>query len=170
MKKSILLICSIAFILAPVYSQGYGSYNEPIPSTLIFAGIWILMSVIVGAFGSSRKIGFLETFGISIILSPLIGAICMATSKKDDEWQLQVAMHDMLKQIQITLAPKPEIKKEVNPVNDIDYTKIPIVEREELMEKYGITFNKWNEKYKYHDFEYSNFNDAIKYAMTQSTK
>lgn len=43
--------------------------------------LWLLFSVIVGALGASRKIGFFGAFFISLLLSPLIGLIVTLFSK-----------------------------------------------------------------------------------------
>ncbi len=41
---------------------------------------WVIVSLIIGAIGSNRKIGFASSFFLSLLLSPLIGAIFTATS------------------------------------------------------------------------------------------
>lgn len=43
---------------------------------------WALFSLIVGALGTKRKIGFRGAFFVSILLTPFIGAIFVATSKE----------------------------------------------------------------------------------------
>ena len=51
----------------------------------IFFG-WLLFSIIVGAIGSGRKIGFWGAFLLSLLLSPIIGIIITLVSKnKEDE-------------------------------------------------------------------------------------
>ncbi len=47
--------------------------------------IWVIGAFIIGALGNNRKIGFLASFFLSLILSPLIGAIFVATSPSNDE-------------------------------------------------------------------------------------
>lgn len=42
---------------------------------------WILLSFLVAFFGSSRKIGFGVALLVSLLLSPLIGFICLILSK-----------------------------------------------------------------------------------------
>ncbi|MDY0144191.1 MAG: SHOCT domain-containing protein [Candidatus Izemoplasmatales bacterium] len=42
---------------------------------------WIIFSIVIGALGSKRKIGFAGAFFLSLILSPLIGLIITLTSK-----------------------------------------------------------------------------------------
>ena len=46
----------------------------------IFFG-WLLLSFLVGAFGSNRRIGFWGTFFLSLILSPIVGLIGALLSK-----------------------------------------------------------------------------------------
>jgi len=51
----------------------------------IFFG-WLLFSIVVGAIGSGRKIGFWGAFLLSLLLSPIIGIIITLVSKnKEDE-------------------------------------------------------------------------------------
>ncbi|WP_153914679.1 hypothetical protein [Shewanella sp. TC10] len=48
--------------------------------------IWIVLSVIVGMIGSTRKIGFFASFLASLIFSPLIGLlICVASQSNVDK-------------------------------------------------------------------------------------
>lgn len=44
--------------------------------------MWLLLSFIVGAFGSDRKIGFFGALLLSLFLSPLIGVIGVALSER----------------------------------------------------------------------------------------
>ena len=43
---------------------------------------WIIVSFIIGYLGDGKEIGFCKSLFISLILSPLIGAIFVATSPK----------------------------------------------------------------------------------------
>lgn len=45
---------------------------------------WIVLSLIIGAVGSSRKIGFLGAFFLSLLLSPLLGVIITIASKSNE--------------------------------------------------------------------------------------
>ena len=64
----------------------------------IFFG-WIIFSLVVGAIGSNRKIGFWGAFFLSLILSPVIGLIIALVSKdKDDEEYKQKLLHTQQKQ------------------------------------------------------------------------
>ncbi len=169
-------LISIALInTIPIYSQVYGVPDNPSSGITTLIAVWIIASFVVAAFAGSRKIGFGETLAISLLLSPLVGAICMATSPKDDEWKLQVEVYHMLKQIQKTIAPEHETQLKADTEasqieDDTDYMKLPIVQREKLMEKYGITYNSWNERYKYKGQEYRNFNEAVRNAFKQEGK
>ena len=44
--------------------------------------IWILFSFLVASMGNDRKIGFNQALILSVLLSPLIGAIIVLLSKK----------------------------------------------------------------------------------------
>lgn len=43
---------------------------------------WIILTILVTYIGSKRKIGGIASFFISLILSPLIGIICVLASDK----------------------------------------------------------------------------------------
>lgn len=59
----------------------------------IFFG-WILFALVVGLVGQDRKIGFLASFILSLVLSPVIGLIIvlLSKSKKDMELEKEMAM------------------------------------------------------------------------------
>lgn len=42
---------------------------------------WIILAFLVGAMGANKHIGFGGAFIISLLLSPIIGFICVAVSK-----------------------------------------------------------------------------------------
>lgn len=46
---------------------------------------WFLASIAIGVWADSRKIGFVGGFFAAALLSPLIGAIIVASSKSKDE-------------------------------------------------------------------------------------
>lgn len=48
---------------------------------------WIAMSLLVGLYGKSRTIGFWAAFILSILLSPLVGLIVAACTKRIDTTQ-----------------------------------------------------------------------------------
>ena len=49
--------------------------------------LWVIFSVLVGAYASSKKVGtgFLGGFFVSLILSPLIGVIIVALSSPSEK-------------------------------------------------------------------------------------
>jgi hypothetical protein len=44
--------------------------------------VWIVLTVIVGAIGNERKIGFWSAFLLSLFLSPLVGFLVVLSSTK----------------------------------------------------------------------------------------
>jgi phosphate/sulfate permease len=65
---------------------------------LIFG--WLLFSIIVGAIGSGRNIGFLGAFFLSLILSPIIGLLITLFSKSKEDAKYQQDMLDSQKRIE----------------------------------------------------------------------
>jgi len=51
---------------------------------------WIIFSVAIGFAGSTRKIGFGAAFFLSILLSPVIGAIFVFISKPNEPDQVEL--------------------------------------------------------------------------------
>lgn len=47
--------------------------------------LWIFLALLVGASGTSRKIGFSHAFLLSVFLSPILGLIFVALSEKKSE-------------------------------------------------------------------------------------
>lgn len=75
----------------------------------IFLG-WVIFSIIVGALGSGRTIGFFGAFFLSLLLSPVIGLIITLFSKnKEDEIYKQEVLstqkqqQDTLSKIQVNV-------------------------------------------------------------------
>lgn len=62
---------------------------------------WLLLSIIAGAIGSSRNIGFWGTFLLSLILSPLVGIIVALASRRKDDIHYQ-------KELLSTIANRPQ--------------------------------------------------------------
>lgn len=54
----------------------------------VFLG-WIFFSIIVGAIGSNRNIGFVGAFFLSILLSPLIGLVFTLVSKSNEQIEFE---------------------------------------------------------------------------------
>lgn len=44
--------------------------------------VWIIVSFIIASYGGQRKIGFVVALLVSLILSPLIGFMCVALSER----------------------------------------------------------------------------------------
>lgn len=71
---------------------------------------WIIFSIVIGAIGSTRNIGFGGAFFLSLILSPLIGIIFTLTSKSldDVERDKQLLKNSENQQGYSWVRPKPE--------------------------------------------------------------
>ena len=52
---------------------------------LIYFIVWLILSFLIGFIGLEREIGYLKTFLISFLLSPLLGLIFALTSKKIED-------------------------------------------------------------------------------------
>lgn len=107
----------------------------------IFIG-WLIFSLIVGAIGSGRNIGFWGAFILSLILSPIIGLIITLFSKdKEDEKYKQEVLKTQ-KQQQESLS---EIKDNSEKQNLSD----ELIKLKEMQEKGLLTedeFQKAKEK------------------------
>lgn len=53
---------------------------------------WVVLAILIGAWGSDRKIGFTGAFLMSLLFSPLIGLIVTAVSKSKKDEALEEAM------------------------------------------------------------------------------
>jgi phosphate/sulfate permease len=53
---------------------------------------WIILSIVVGAIGSDRTIGFFGAFILSLLLSPIIGGIVALASTKKSTIEFQKRM------------------------------------------------------------------------------
>lgn len=87
----------------------------------IFFG-WLIFSIVVGAIGSNRKIGFFMAFIASIFLSPLIGLIITLVSKDKSEEKYKQELIDTLKQTQIN-NDKKENENNTISSNKLNYLK-----------------------------------------------
>jgi hypothetical protein len=65
---------------------------------------WIIFSIVVGAIGSNRKIGFFGAFLLSLLLSPVIGLIITLVSKDKDEEEYKKNLLNTQKKQQETLS------------------------------------------------------------------
>ena len=82
--------------------------------------IWIVFSIIVGAIGSSKKIGFFGAFILSLVLSPVIGLIIVLVSKSKADEKLQKDLLKTQKQQQEVLT---EIKEKSTGISVADEIK-----------------------------------------------
>jgi uncharacterized membrane protein YraQ (UPF0718 family) len=85
----------------------------------IFFG-WIIFSIIVGAIGGSRKIGFAGAFFLSLILSPLIGLIITLSSKDIEDEKYKEKLLENQKRQTAELANLSQQQKEVPAVSIAD--------------------------------------------------
>lgn len=80
---------------------------------------WLIFSLVVGALGSDKTIGFLGGFLISILLSPVIGLIIVLTSKtkaqKAAELTASLHMHQPVQKIP---TPPPLKTKNIGDIHD----------------------------------------------------
>lgn len=85
---------------------------------------WIVLAIIVGSFGSDRKIGFWAAFGWSLFLSPVIGGIITAMSKSLDDEKKENEQHqiNMALADKITSAGKPSVTEELVRLNNLKNT------------------------------------------------
>lgn len=70
---------------------------------MVFFLLWIILSLIVGAIGTGKSIGFAGGFFLSLILSPVIGFIITIVSKDKEDEQYKQAMLATQKEQQRTL-------------------------------------------------------------------
>lgn len=61
--------------------------------------LWIVFSLVVGAIGSSRNIGFWGAFLLSLLLSPVIGLIIALVSKDKQAEEVQEKQLETLEAI-----------------------------------------------------------------------
>lgn len=88
----------------------------------IFIG-WIIFSIIVGALGSSRKIGFAGAFFLSLILSPVIGLIITLFSKDKENEKYKEEILITQKQQQETLSEIKENSKTISITEELTKLK-----------------------------------------------
>ena len=82
--------------------------------------MWIIFSIIVGAIGSSRNIGFAGAFFLSLLLSPVIGLIITLISKnKEDEKYKETMLETQKKQEESLLNLKKESGKSISVADEL---------------------------------------------------
>ena len=94
---------------------------------------WIILAIIVGALGSSRKIGFGMAFLWSILLSPLIGVIITLSSKTLESVEYEN------KQLELQKEQTKELKY-IASKNSVQQIK----EAKELLDSGAITEDEFN--------------------------
>jgi predicted PurR-regulated permease PerM len=57
---------------------------------MLYFILWVVLSFIIASYGKSRKIGFLLALIVSLILSPLVGAIVVLLSEKSSETMMKL--------------------------------------------------------------------------------
>jgi len=87
---------------------------------------WFLFSLLIGAIGNNRNIGFWNAFFLSLILSPIIGLIFTLISKSHTQMLLEKQNSDKLRESHgesFKPAPQPKL---VNGTKVIIYVLILI--------------------------------------------
>lgn len=120
---------------------------------------WIVVSLIIGAIGSSRKIGFGGAFFLSLLLSPLLGLIITLVSKTKDAIKYEQEVLATQKKQQETLEKIKyqnisSITDELKKIKDLlDSNVISAEEFETLKKKIILNFepseNKQNTENKF---------------------
>jgi hypothetical protein len=157
---------------------------------MIIVFISIVLSFIVGAIASTRKIGFWGAFLISLFFSPIIGILVALLSPIDNENKSTNTINsnsnfnsdynseyidELLKIKKLkddNIISEPEFEKikynlkiKYN-ISDDSKNNEKIVCDDDIMKKYGISYN--GEKYIYnhngYDYKYDELKDAVNYA------
>ncbi len=58
--------------------------------------LWIVLSLLLGAAGSERQIGFVGAFFLSLLLSPILGALFVLMSEKKSTVQHRKKLETLL--------------------------------------------------------------------------
>lgn len=66
---------------------------------LFFLGFWVFTSLVVGALGGDRKVGFFAPFVVSLILSPIVGVVVVLSSITNLELEFRTTLIKYLKEI-----------------------------------------------------------------------
>lgn len=70
--------------------------------------LWLILSVIVGSIGSSRRIGFFGGLIASLILSPIIGFFIVIASQRKSDIEFQKKL------LQNSMTPKKDHLEEID--------------------------------------------------------
>lgn len=77
------------------------------------------ISIIVGIIGSKRKIGFITSFFISILLSPLIGIIFVLASKRLSDIEFEKNLLNIQKQQNVSMESPSSLQTNSSIVSDL---------------------------------------------------
>lgn len=88
---------------------------------MFYVIIYVLLCYAVGTFGTERKIGFWASFGFSLFLSPVIGAIITAMSKSlaDEKREIERDKINAAMAEKIVGANKPSITEQIASLNEL---------------------------------------------------
>ena len=81
---------------------------------------WFIFSLIVGAIGSGRKIGFGGAFFLSLLLSPLIGLIITLVSKNKEDEKYKKEILETQKLQQNALSKLSETGSKISIVDELE--------------------------------------------------
>jgi hypothetical protein len=96
----------------------------------IFVG-WVLLAILIGGIGQSRKIGFMAAFFLSLILSPIIGIFITLASQTIEDAEFKK------KTIEFQKESPPNFQNETDIIEKI-------VQLAELKEKGILTEEEFN--------------------------
>ena len=100
---------------------------------------WFLFSLLIGAIGNNRNIGFWGAFFLSLILSPIIGLIFTLISKSHTQMLLEKQNRDKMREsLGESFKPAPQPKL-INGTKIIIYVLILIL----LVSLIGVLKNKF---------------------------
>lgn len=100
---------------------------------------WVLFSLLIGAIGNNRNIGFWGAFFLSLILSPLIGLIFTIISKSHTQMLLEKQNRDKMREsLGESFKPAPQPKL-INGTKVIFYVLILIL----LVGIFAVLKNKY---------------------------
>lgn len=85
--------CQIELLAPVIYTYVQQKVANGLVFMLIFIS-WVFLSLVVGAYGSSKNVsvGFLGSFIVSLLFSPIIGFIAVAVSKPDEKKLIRSGM------------------------------------------------------------------------------
>lgn len=98
---------------------------------VLFIIVWVGFSLVVGAIGQDRNIGFVGGFVISLLLSPVIGLIAVLVSRGKLETQILLKQRDALQNPVVQSSAINELEslaklKEGGYISEEEYTKLKL--------------------------------------------